>query len=388
MDQHLVENYIHHYHTPFYLYDLDVVQNKIDSFTNYLSCFNLLYSVKANPHPDIIRQFINNRCGFDVASVNELILVSSLGADPSLVYYSTPGKTEADIRYAFGRCNIIADSVNEIKCIDSVANSLHQIASIGIRINVTNRMITKSKHEVMGGVSTKFGISLDEISLLDFSKLRNICISGIHLYFGSQLLDEELIINNFNIIAEVATLLLPRFNLRFINFGGGFGVPYLPEETPLNLNSLSESVLKNKMITDFIHQGIRLNIELGRFLVAECGSFFTSVVDVKCSFGKKYIILDSGMNTFYRPIMTREYHDVVQFSDTIEYEKVTLVGRLCTPIDTYYEDISLKEIHKNDIIAFANAGAYGYSMSLLNFISYDPPGEYVVGGNNELSLRN
>lgn len=364
--------------TPFYLYDLAIVQQKIDAIKTSLPSFNLLFSVKANPNKEIICFLLSKGVGFDVASVNELLLVSSLGAKPSNIYYSAPGKTESDISGSFGKCHIIADSINELFRINNIAKSHSFHLTIGIRLNIENQVIMQSNHEIMSGISTKFGISIEELCSIDFSSLSNISIDGIHIYFGSQILDESIIANNFHIISYTAFLLMAHYDLKYINYGGGFGVPYLKEEKPLDLKLLSDSLQQDDSFLEIKKAGVRLNIELGRFLVADSGLFFTRVVDIKTSFGKKYAILDAGMNSFFRPIMTGEFHEVLQHRVEPGFENITLVGHLCTPIDTYYDNLRIHPLKIEDIIAFKNAGAYGYSMSLLNFISYDPPDEYVV----------
>lgn len=371
--------------TPFYLYDLDIIQDKTEQIRHNLDGFHLLYSIKANPNKEIIRFFVSKGIGFDVASVNELELASSLGANSSNIYYSSPGKTDDDIARALGKCTIIADSINELFRINRIAALRNEHFNIGIRLNISNSAMQHSTHEVMSGIPTKFGVCYDDLQAIEFSVLHNISITGIHVYFGSQILDKSLILANFHIISNVASLLLPNYDLQFINFGGGFGVPYTSEEKPLDLYSLSHDLLQDNVFQQLRKRGIHMNIELGRFLVAECGYFFSRIVDIKTSFGKKYAILDCGMNSFFRPIMTKDFHEVIQFQTNTHKELITLAGHLCTPIDTYYEDIYMNSPQIDDIIAFKNAGAYGYSMSLINFISHDIPHEFIISSKSIIS---
>jgi diaminopimelate decarboxylase len=154
--------------------------------------------------------------------------------------------------------------------------------------------------------------------------------------------------------------------LEYINYGGGFGVPYENYEQPLDLHKLA-----NQIKTP---DGIRLNLELGRYLVAEAGLFITRVVDIKESFGIKYIILDGGMNAFFRPKFTGQHHRVhVLGKREMATQTVALTGNTCTPLDVFYEEIELPVLEIDDLLIFENAGAYGYSMSLLDFISFDKP---------------
>ena len=365
--------------TPFYLYFLKDIKDKINEIKKRFPNFSLLYSIKANPHPSIVKLFNEMDVGFDVASVNEVKLALAAGCISDRIYYSAPGKTKGHLQSACGKCCIIVDSINELHLINSIAASLESILKVGIRLNILNKQIYQSTHEIMCGGSSKFGISIEDFRAINKSLFPNLEVTGIHIYFGSQLLDANLIYNNFHIIAETALELKKDYNINFVNFGGGFGVPYEKKECCLDINQLSDLVITDTSIQELLSTSTLLNLELGRFLVAECGFFVSKVVDIKESYGKKYVIIDGGMNAFYRPIMTGDFHDVIQFGVKGNPEVVTLVGRLCTPIDKYYDDIVLSSVSVGDVIAFKNAGAYGFSMSLSNFISYDRPKEIIIG---------
>jgi diaminopimelate decarboxylase len=363
----------------FYLYDLRVIEKQAAQVKATLPEFRLLYSIKANPHPSIVKHLVNMGFGFDAASVNEVKLALSQGSAPNNIYYSTPGKTIHDLNAALSCCEIIADSINELIQLNSLACSSEYKIRVGVRLNVKNKKIVQSKHEVMGGDASKFGISMDDFTTNNIKKFSNIDIVGIHIYFGSQLLDVKLISNNFHIIADTVLSLKDKINIQYVNFGGGFGVPYEKSETSLDIKQLSELLHNDLLFWELTQTSVNLNLELGRYLVAECGYFVSRILDIKNSYGKKYAIIDSGMNAFYRPIMTGDFHDIIQFNANGEPEIVTLVGKLCTPIDKYYEDIALYPLKVNDIIVFKNAGAYGYSMSLLEFISHNKPKEIIIG---------
>jgi len=368
---------------PFYLYDLQVIQEKVSQLKCALPEFSLLYSIKANPHPSIIKCFATLGVGFDAASINEVQLALTQGSKSTSVFYSAPGKTICDLNDALDCCQIIVDSINEIVQLNSLAASIDRKIQVGVRLNIENTKITKSTHEIMSGCASKFGITLKDYIGLNKTAFPNIDFVGIHVYFGSQLLDIELISHNFHIISEVALLLNRANNIQYVNFGGGFGIPYEKSESCIDIRQLSELIHNDLAFQKLSQTSVNLNLELGRFLVAECGCFVAKVLDIKNSYGKKYVIIDGGMNAFYRPIMTGDFHDIIQFNASGKLETVTLVGKLCTPIDQYYKDIVLPSFSIGDVVAFINAGAYGYSMSLLEFISYDKPQEILVGGEQE-----
>lgn len=366
--------------TPFYLYDLNVVKDKVKQIKESLPNFNLLYSIKANPHPSIVNLLNRLGVGFDVASANELRIALSEGSNPNNIYYSAPGKTIDDLRFSINKCHIIADSLNELHNINSIAYSSGSTLKVGIRLNIQNERMCQSTHEVMSGFPSKFGMNIEECSAINKKNFPYLEINGVHIYFGSQLLDVDLIWSNFHIIANQVLNLTKDYNIEFVNFGGGFGIPYEQSEQCIDVDQLSGLINEDSAIQKLFSTSIICNLELGRFLVAECGYFVSKIIDVKTSFNKKYAIIDGGMNAFYRPIMTGDFHDVIQFCSKGKPELVTLVGRLCTPIDEYYDKFLLFPVSVGDLIAFRNAGAYGFSMSLLNFISYDKPKEIIIEG--------
>jgi len=137
--------------TPFYLYDLQDIRTRAAQVKAALPEFHLLYSIKANPHPAIVRCLVNMGAGFDAASVNEVRLALRRGSKPENVFYSAPGKTMRDLDAAAGNCEIIADSINELERLNSLAGTMKRRIRAGVRLNIRNPIITQSMHEIMGG---------------------------------------------------------------------------------------------------------------------------------------------------------------------------------------------------------------------------------------------
>ncbi len=352
--------------TPLYVYEKGIIERKIREFKEAFTDFNLLYSPKANPYPKIIELMVQNEVGMDAASVNEVLLGEEYHQKE--IYYSSPGKTTEDIQAVLDKCVIIADSLGEISRINSCATKK---TKIGVRLNVDNALIQKSKYEIMGGAKSKFGISYHDFthSSQKIKEYKNIEIVGIHLYFGSQILDYDIIANNFDIIAKTALSLK---NIEFINFGGGFGVPYEEEDVPLCLKKLYKCVIKSENVCKVLESDIKCNVELGRFLCAQAGMYYTEVVDIKESEGSKYAIVKGGINSFFRPVFTKQRHNIVQLSKRDGEECYIVAGSMCTPIDEY-GTFKLHTLKEGDILGFINGGAYGYSMSMLKFISHKEP---------------
>ena len=358
----------------FYAYNLDLCLERIKQIKEYFSDWNVLYSVKSNPHPQIVSRIIECNVGIDAASKNEVVLAKSLGCPAKSIFYSSPGKTNQDLRYCYNCCNIVADSINEIKRIAKLAEENNCIIRIGIRINIENSAIIGNAYEVMSGENSQFGLTKSDIPLIkDICKNNPIDIIGIHVYFGSQILDERIIISNFNLISNYAVELSKQFELEYVNFGGGFGIPYLDSDKNIDLSLIKDSLTVSEDLRILKAKKIQLNLELGRYLIGEAGIFCASVEDIKRIQNKKFVILSAGMNAFIRPVFTKQYHKVSSCRDTTKKEIVTIAGNLCTPIDRFYENYTIDEIEIGDWVWFENAGAYGFSMSMLNFISHTKP---------------
>ena len=219
--------------------------------------------------------------GFDVASTNELRIALSEGCNPNNIYYSAPGKTVDDLRFSINKCHIIADSLNELHNINSIANSSGCTLKVGIRLNIQNERMCQSIHEVMSGFSSKFGMNIEECSVINKNNFPYLEINGVHIYFGSQLLDVDLICSNFHIIANQVLNLTKDYNIEFVNFGGGFGIPYEQSEQCIDMDQLSDLINEDSAIQKLFSTSIILNLELGRYLVAECGYFVSRIIDVK-----------------------------------------------------------------------------------------------------------
>jgi diaminopimelate decarboxylase len=255
------------------------------------------------------------------------------------------------------------------------------VTKVGVRLNLPNPAMLTSRFEVMSGETSKFGIGWDNfIEFINNSgNYRGLSINGLHVYFGSQLLDEAIIASNFRAISEAALTINKILPLDYINYGGGFGVPYEENEKPLDISKLAEC-LKEDALTDEVHKlGIRANLELGRFLVAKAGIYTCTVVDIKYSNGIIFVILDGGIQSFFRPKFTGQTHRVTVLGRAGNQKKVRLVGNTCTPLDVFYSEIVIPMPEMGDVLVFENAGAYGYSMSLLDFISFDKPIQIMEG---------
>lgn len=356
------------YGYPLYIYAEKELKKRTEILKDIFEGFSIFYSLKANPNKRIISTLASLDIGADCASANEVLLARECGINKGNILYSTPGKTYEDFELSCNDSTIIADSLGELERLNDFFS---EKADIGVRINPTKGLSRKIAFETMGGVSSKFGI--DESTFFTetqrIRKYKNISIVGLHVYIGSGILDESVILSNFENIFDIAS----RFDtkLKFIDFGGGLGIPYEPGQRELDTRQLKEGI--KKLIKRYDYEDTRLIIESGRYISATCGRYITRITDIKESLGKIYYIIHGGMNGFFRPTFTETKHKIISYGKSNEKETVTVAGHLCTPIDVMATDVEVTKAQVGDLLEVSDAGAYGYSMSLKEFISHRKP---------------
>ena len=244
----------------------------------------------------------------------------------------------------------------------------------------------------MAGGPSKFGI--DEEKLGHIAKAwdrRTTEIVGLHIYTASQILDPDEIVANARRTAAAATHIEDALGVELasIDFGGGLGVPHYEEEQSLSLPALGARVVKEFEAFSG-RDGFRFIIELGRYIVSECGVFVTRVLELKESRGERFVITDGGINQFIRPALMKVRHQaraITRLDEPLAVE-AKVSGPLCTPIDITSQDIVVPEgIAIDDLIGVFNAGAYGYSMSPQLFLSHPTPTEVIIDEGEIVTAR-
>ncbi len=372
-----------------YLYNRGIIEENIKTLKQALPGFDLLYSMKANSNRDIVRIMHENGVGLDAASAAEVHAAQEAGIKSENIYYSAPGKTRGMILSTIGKSTVIADSLTELKLISSLnAERGGDRLPVGIRINPTAGIIADGDaSEIMTGKPSKFGVDEDMLfehipQILSDPAFAHIELVGIHIYLASGILDVDKYLNYFNMLASLLdNLKQSGINLRFVNIGGGYGITYEETDKPLDLIKLNAAATDFTARAKAIFPGLRCLSESGRFLIANSAVYATMVCDAKLSRGKQYVVLNGGMNTFFRPVFQKATHKLHLLEDGVDItcetsgETLTtdICGNLCTPIDTFYSDMQLPKVLPGSLAYFENAGAYGYSMSLLEFISHKRP---------------
>ncbi|MBM3322474.1 diaminopimelate decarboxylase [candidate division WOR-3 bacterium] len=363
--------------TPLYLYSGAVIRDKYRLLSTAFPAFSVHYSLKANPNPEVCRLLFALGAGAEVSSVAELETALRAGAGPERVVFVGPAKTRADIHAAVeaGIAWLVVDSADELAVVDEVGRELGKTVPVLLRINTIEQ---PEAWETMVGGPSKFGFD-EETVVRDVARVKtgSARIAGIQVYSASQVLDPAFLVSHIEYVLHLAGRLVRRigFELSCIDFGGGFGVPYREEETELDLASVSQAAAQMIEEHRSLLSGARLILESGRFLVAESGVFVTRVVRVKRSRGRVFAITDGGMNAFSRPVVMRVQHPVRLLNrlSAPATTDVDVCGPICTPVDCLARGVRLPDPVSGDVVGFVNAGAYGYTMSLLQFMSLRGP---------------
>ncbi len=371
------------YGTPLYIYDHDILASRYYKLREFLPDFvTLYYSVKANPNLEIIRAFSRLGTGFETASIGEVEAVCKV-SEPNKIIFVGPCKTDSDLEEAISANIYIAvESINEMQRVNAICKQKNIVLPVAVRINPG-----KGNGAVSMGGDTQFGIDVDVLmgARPFFQSCQNIRINGFHFYLGTNIMIENFIIENMKLILDTTQKLIEDLDieLEFLDIGGGLGIPYYNGDKEMDLGAIQDEFLS--LLHTFYKSKPSLTkivFEAGRYLVGPCGMFMASVIDIKTSFGKKYIILDGGTNVF--TINPRncgfKWLPFQVLSHTEVKDVFTICGPLCTPADRLAVDVFCTVPELGDVVAFYQAGAYGYSAAGGLFMSRGFPKEIFLPG--------
>ena len=354
--------------TPFYLYDINLLRQTLESVVYESNKYNykVHYAIKANNDDYLLSIIKEYGIGIDCASGNEVRKAIEMGFDPKTVVYAGVGKKDKEIRYALEQeiLAINCESLEELQVVDALAAQMGKKADVGLRVNPD--IDPKTNHCIdTGQADSKFGISYDEIleNVALIQSLKNINIIGIHIHIGSQIRELhvfENMCNKANAIVEKLESL--GFSFRMVDVGGGLGINYdVPENEPIpNFASLFA------IVREYLNVGDKeVHFEFGRSIVGECGELIASVLFNKTTAtGRRLLIIDASMTELIRPMLYGSYHNIENITSEEEvFKKYTVVGTACESTDAFDENISLKKSKRGDLLAIKSAGAYGRSMA-------------------------
>ena len=366
------------YETPFYLYDMALLRQTLESvvYESKRYGYHLHYAIKANYDDRILQVIREYGLGIDCASGNELKKAIEAGFDPKKIVYAGVGKKDKELKYAIEQeiLAINVESLEELFLLDKLSGEAGKVTEVALRVNPD--IDPKTNHCIdTGQADSKFGISYEEIleNADELKKLKNLKLIGIHLHIGSQIRELhvfENMCNKVNVIVENMERL--GFSFRFVDVGGGLGVNYeVPENEPIpNFASLFSIIHNHLSVGDR-----EVHFEFGRAIVAECGELITSVLFNKTTAtGRRLVIVDASMTELIRPALYGSYHNIENItSDSELTTKYTVVGTACESTDVFQENVSLKKTKRGDLLALKSAGAYGMSMAS-RYNLHDLPG--------------
>lgn len=388
------------YGSPLYVYDLTELRGLAQGLRSALPVGStLLYSVKANPHPALIRELNSAGVGVEISSQGELQAALDAGADVSNGLYTGPGKVLEELAAAIraGVQRFSVESIGDLGRLKSVAARLRTPVEYLIRVN-GGRPAGGTGLRMMGTAS-QFGIELETV-LSDPDILavdRYVRPVGMHFFSVSNAADEAALLREFEHTLETARAVADTtgFGLPVLDLGGGFAAPYAEPGTPPRYPGLRQRLIEllERYWPAWQEHRANLVFESGRALVAGSGALHTTVVDVKRSRGELFVVLDAGVNTLgglngLGRLLTPSVTPIPAGTEPNRPSvQATLVGPLCTPLDVHHRRITLPEPRPGDVLTIPNVGAYGLSASLLAFLGRPPAAEVVVDGDRVVAAR-
>ena len=353
--------------TPFNYYDTDLLKRTLKIVKEETKKYGFIqhYAIKANANRRILELIASEGFGADCVSGNEVKAAITAGFPASKIVFAGVGKTDKEINLALD-LNIFCfnvESMPELVVLNELAAKKGKTAQVALRINPnvdahTHEYITTGLNE------NKFGFSMAHLdnAIEVLKSLKNLKLIGIHFHIGSQIED----VHTFDPLCERINELQDLFEakgmkLENINVGGGFGIDY---EDP-DANPISDF----QRYFELFHKGLKLrdgqvvHFELGRAIVAQCGSLVTKVTYVKHGESKTFVIVDAGMTDLIRPALYQAYHKVENISSDLPIQKYDVVGPICESSDVFVKDYELNESKRGDLLVLRSAGAYGEIMA-------------------------
>ncbi len=358
-----IQNIAYKFGTPVYCYSFSQLKQNIINFKRSFKSFSpiICFSIKSNSNVNLLKEIGKLGLGADVVSKGELMLAIKAGIKPKKIVFSGVGKTSSEISYAIDRKILLinAESISEIKEIDRIARSKNRKVEIGIRLNPNTDANTLSQIST-GKKDDKFGVNKRSfIKIIEYcNNSKNLKLECLSVHIGSQILDnrpyEKMLRVIDNIIKKV------NFKFKYIDLGGGMGIPYNKNSKKLNYTKY------NHIIKKFLKKNkSKIIFEPGRSIIGNTGTLISKIIYIKNSEKKCFIILDAGMNDLMRPALYGANHRILPSIKKSKISKKTyeFVGPICESTDKFSTLTKFQELKEKDIIAICDTGAYGMSLS-------------------------
>ena len=354
--------------TPFYYYDMELLSNTLDAIKKASpeKEYCVHYAIKANSNPVILKLIAENGFGADCVSEGEIRAAINAGFPSEKIVFAGVGKGDSEIDFAIdngvGCFNV--ESLPELQLINEMAINKDKVVNVAIRVNPN--IDAHTHHYITTGLDeNKFGIALEMLdeAITYCLKQPNLHLIGLHFHIGSQITTNE----PFKVLCAKINAMVEHYSAQGINFesinvGGGLGIDYEnPDSNPIpDFSSYFDTFRKNLKLS----KGQSLHFELGRSVVAQCGSLITKVLYVKEGLKKKFVIVDAGMTDLIRPALYQAHHLIQNITSTSSLtETYDVVGPICESSDCFGVNETLPVTSRGDLLALRSAGAYGEIMA-------------------------
>ncbi len=344
--------------TPTYVIDVTRVRENFERMRDAFPATGIYYAVKANTSPPVVRALNEMGAGMECVSAGEVRRVMNAGVDESKILYTAVNPPGRDLDVITG--------IDELTITVGSRDTLDRLAERGVTGRICVRVnpgVGAGHHEhVATGANPKFGIPYGEAEkVMEYAIEQGFAVVGVHAHAGSGMLGDDIEAHTELVSRLASVVQSAAMDLEFVDVGGGFGVPYRPEDPPLNLELVAEAT--REALEDV---SVKVIIEPGRYLVADAGVLLTRVNTVKDTPETVVAGVDAGMNTLIRPALYDAYHSIrtVEHGATDrEKQRVTVAGPICESADVFGTDRCLPAPVRGDLLAIGNAGAYGWEMS-------------------------
>jgi diaminopimelate decarboxylase len=370
--------------TPLYVYHAEKIKEQYEKLTSGFSVIDskFFFACKALTNINILKYINSLGCGIDCSSINEVKLALHAGVPAHQILYTSNGISFEEIQDAVSsQVHINIDSLSNLEKFGKKYGSTYPV---GVRLR-PNILAGGNLKISTGHEKSKFGIPIDQIDILkNIVRENNIKVKALHIHTGSDIKDADVFVHGVKVLSE----LVPHFpHLEVIDLGGGFKVPYEPDDEETDIPWIAGKLKKFLDSHAFNGKKFQLWFEPGKYLVSECGYLITKVNVIKDNGVQIFAGVDTGLNHLIRPMMYDAYHHIVNISNTSAEEKVyTVTGYICET-DTFASDRLLHQVREGDYLVFYNAGAYGFEMSS-NYNSRYKPAEVMIKNEEALLIRN
>lgn len=377
----------------FYFYDLDELDKRLQEIQSHrYDGLKLWYATKANPLSSIIKIIKNNNFGIDVASQGELEQAFLQGFEGKNILSTGPSKSRKYLRSLIKHNiqTVVCESLNQVRWLNEAAIELGKTPDVLLRVQLD----WDEGSSVLGGNEiTPFGIEPDAWSTLTKEDYSHLNIRGFHVFQWGNILEVERLDQIWQKIAAQMQELASQLGVAcdVLDLGGGLGIPYTNEEKPIPFKDVAQ-VLEQVQSKFQIKE---IWMELGRYLVGECGYYLTQIIDSKDVRGKKVLVTDGGINHIARPALTNQpfpvhslkFHNDYEHTKDVDLAEFTVHGPLCTALDKLGSFILPNDIDAGDWLVFYQAGAYGMTEAMPYFLCHNLPAEVILKNEKTQIIR-